>query len=226
MAAGLASLTGVTVEFLEYPATVTPLGGSGKSYYLGGAGVRGLTIAGQFIKVTSIGVYLEDKAFPCLASKWKGKTQDELLNSIDFFMDIVKGPYEKFIRGSKIMALEGAEYGSKVSENCANHMKAAGTYGQAEAEALQKFVQIFQPQNFPPGSSVFYLISPNGTLTISFSDDGTLPKAAAGVIENKTLTETLVETMIGKHTVSPALKLSLASRLAALFNEIDVNDKN
>lgn len=32
--------------------------------------------------------------------------------------------------------------------------------------------------------------------------------------------------MIGEHAVSPALKLSLASRLASLFKEVDVNDQN
>ncbi|XP_054786861.1 chalcone--flavanone isomerase 1A-like [Prosopis cineraria] len=225
MATVPASLTGVTVEFLEYPATVTAPASSGKTYYLGGAGVRGVTIEGQFTKVTTIGVYLEDKAFSSVASKWKGKTPDELVNSIDFFMDIIKGPYEKLIRGSKIVALEGAEYGGKVSQNCANHMKAAGTYGEAEAKAIDKFVQIFQPYNFSPGSSVFYLQSPDGTLTISFSDDTTLPENPAGAIENKALSETLLETMIGEHAVSPALKQSLASRLSSLFKDIDVNNK-
>ncbi|XP_028784670.1 chalcone--flavonone isomerase 1A-like [Neltuma alba] len=215
--APVSSLTGVTVEFLEFPAIVTPPASSGKSYFLGGAGVRGLTINGQFIKFTGIGVYLEDKAFPPLASKWKGKTQDELVNSIDFFRDIIKGPYEKLIRGSKILPLEGAEYVRKVSENCVSHMKAVGTYGEAEAEAVEKFIQIFEPHNFPIGSSVFYLQSPSGTLTISFSDDGTLPESVAGAIENKALSETVLETMIGEHAVSPALKQNLASRLAPLF---------
>ncbi|KAI9127870.1 hypothetical protein K1719_000863 [Acacia pycnantha] len=220
-----ASLTGVNVEFLKFPAVVMPPAGSGKSYYLGGAGVRGLTIEGQFIKFTGIGVYLEDKAFPSLVSKWKGKTEDELLNSIDFFKDIIQGPYEKLVRGSKILPLEGAEYVSKVSQNCVSHMKAVGTYGEAEAEAIDKFIQIFKPHNFAIGSSVFYLQSPNGTLTISFSDDATLPETPAGVIENKALSETVLETMIGEHAVSPALKLSLASRLAPLFKENDGNHK-
>ncbi|KAI9127534.1 hypothetical protein K1719_000527 [Acacia pycnantha] len=217
MASAPTSLTGVTVEFLEFPATVTPPASSGKSFFLGGAGVRGLTIEGQFIKFTGIGVYLEDKAFPSLVSKWKGKTEDELLNSVDFFRDIIKGPYEKLVRGSKILPLEGAEYVRKVSENCVSHMKTVGTYGEAEAEAIDKFVQIFKPHNFAIGSSVFYLQSPNGALSISFSDDGTLPEIPAGVIENKALSETVLETMIGEHAVSPALKHSLASRLAPLF---------
>ena len=65
------------------------------------------------------------------------------------------------------MPLEGAEYVRKVSENCVSHMKAVGIYGEAEAEAIDKFIQIFKPHNFPIGSSVLYLQSPNGTLTVS-----------------------------------------------------------
>lgn len=55
------------------------------------AGVRGLEIQGKFIKFTAIGVYLEEKAVASLADKWKGKTAEELADSVDFFADIVTG---------------------------------------------------------------------------------------------------------------------------------------
>ena len=54
-------------------------------------GVRGLDTEGEFVKYTAIGVYLEDKAIESLAVKWKGKTEEELMDSIDFFSDIVTG---------------------------------------------------------------------------------------------------------------------------------------
>lgn len=59
------------------------------------AGVRGLDIEGKFVKFTAIGVYLEDAAVPSLAVKWKGKTAEELADSIDFFTDIVTGKKNK-----------------------------------------------------------------------------------------------------------------------------------
>nr|DAD27920.1 TPA_asm: hypothetical protein HUJ06_029388 [Nelumbo nucifera] len=59
--------------------------------FLGGAGVRGLELDGQFIKFTAIGVYLEDIAIPSLAVKWRGKTAAELTDAIDFFRDVVTG---------------------------------------------------------------------------------------------------------------------------------------
>ncbi|KAJ9545662.1 hypothetical protein OSB04_025369 [Centaurea solstitialis] len=52
-------------------------------------GVRGLEIEGKFVKFTGIGVYLEDKAISSLADKWKGKTAAELMESVQFFRDIV-----------------------------------------------------------------------------------------------------------------------------------------
>lgn len=55
------------------------------------AGVRGLEIQGNFVKFTAIGVYLEDKAVPKLAVKWKGKTAEELTESVQFFREIVTG---------------------------------------------------------------------------------------------------------------------------------------
>lgn len=55
------------------------------------AGVRGLEIQGNFVKFTAIGVYLEEKAVPLLAVKWKGKTAQELTESVEFFREIVTG---------------------------------------------------------------------------------------------------------------------------------------
>lgn len=46
---------------------------------------------GEFAKVTAIGVYLDDDAVDWLAVKWKGKSAEELVDSIDFFRDIVTG---------------------------------------------------------------------------------------------------------------------------------------
>lgn len=80
--------------------------------------------------------------------------------------DCVLGPFEKLIRGSKLRTLNGPEYVRKVSENCVAHMKSDGTYGDAEEKAIQEFREAFKDQNFPPGTTVFYEQSPNGTLGV------------------------------------------------------------
>ncbi|KAJ0695206.1 putative chalcone isomerase [Helianthus annuus] len=56
-------------------------------------------------------------------------------------------------------------------------------------------------------------------MQISFSKDGCIPEAGSVVIEDEKLGEAILESMIGKHGVSPATKKSLASRLFDLMNQ-------
>ncbi|GFQ03337.1 chalcone--flavonone isomerase, partial [Phtheirospermum japonicum] len=162
----LPSVTEVRVESFVFPPTAKPPG-SAKTLFLGGAGVRGLEIGGKFVKFTAIGVYLEGNAVPSLAVKWKGKSAKELTDSVGFFADIITGPFEKFTKIITIMPLTGQQYSEKVAENCVAYLKAIGKYTVAESEAINKFLQVFKPENFPPGASILFTQSPAGSLTVS-----------------------------------------------------------
>ncbi|KAJ9684090.1 hypothetical protein PVL29_016536 [Vitis rotundifolia] len=156
-------------------------------------------------------------AVPTLTVKWKGKTVEELADSVDFYRDVVTGPFEKFTKVTMISPLTGRQYSDKVSENCVAIWKSVGIYTDAEAKAIEKFKEVFEDETFPPGNSVLFTHSPLGPLSISFSKDGSLPEVGNAVIENKLLTEAVLESIIGKHGVSPAAKKSLAARLSELF---------
>ena len=54
---------------------------------------------------------------------------------------------------------------------------------------------------------------------ISFSKDGSIPEVGAAVIGNQLLSEAVLESMIGKHGVSPAAKQNLATRLSELLKQ-------
>lgn len=212
--------SGMDVEGITFPPTVAPLGSS-KELVLGGAGVRGLMIEGKFVTFTAIGVYIEKSIITHLGFKWKDSTAEELVNRVDFFMDIVTCPYEKFVRVTLILPLSGAQYSEKVSEGCKAAWEAAGIYGEAEAKAIEQFKEIFKDQNFPPGSSILFTISPTG-LVIASSKDGSLPEKATGVIENRIMAEGVLASIIGKSGVSPAAKASIADRASKLyFPELD-----
>nr|BAX37182.1 chalcone isomerase [Torenia hybrid cultivar] len=205
------------VETCVFPETVKPPG-SDKTFFLGGAGARGLEIEGKFIKFTAIGVYLEEtNAVTSLAVKWKGKTAQELTEAVEFFRDIVTGPFEKFTRVTMLLPLTGQQYSEKVVENCIAHWKAIGTFDTESSEATEKFLEVFKNEVFPPGASILFTQSPSGSLTISFSKDGSIPDKGNAVIENKQLSEAVLESIIGKQGVSPEAKQSLASRLSELF---------
>nr|UUY86283.1 chalcone isomerase [Aglaonema commutatum] len=219
VAMGLPAVSDVQVEAFVFPPTVRPPGSS-KTLFLGGAGARGLEIEGRFIKFTAIGVYLEAAAVPSLAAKWKGKSPDELAGSVGFFRDVVTGgPYEKFTRVTMILPLTGQQYSEKVAENCVGHWKAIGIYTDAEAEAVEKFKVAFKEETFPPGSSILFTQSPSGKLTIGFSKDGAVPEAGNAVIENRAMSEAVLESIIGQHGVSPEAQRSLASRVSQLLGE-------
>ncbi|OVA03565.1 Chalcone isomerase [Macleaya cordata] len=207
------------VEEFVFPPTVKPPG-STNTLFLGGAGVRGLQIQDKFIKFTAIGVYLGEESIPSLASnKWNSKTADELKDDLDFFMDIVTGPFEKFTRITMILPLTGNQYAEKVMENCVAYLKAKDTYTEAEAKAVEKFIEIFKDQTFPPASSILFTLSTLGNLTIGFSKDDSIPEVGNAVIENKALSEAILESIIGKNGVSPAAKHSLAVRISQLLNK-------
>ncbi|EEF32677.1 Chalcone--flavonone isomerase, putative [Ricinus communis] len=160
------SATHIVIEAVSFPPAVKPPA-SDKTLFLAGAGVRGLEIEGKFVKFTAIGVYLEDDAVPLLAVKWKGKTAQELTDSVEFFREIVTGPYEKFIRVTMILPLSGQQYSEKVAENCVAIWKSFGIYTDAEAKAIDKFLEIFKEENFPPGSSILFTQLPHGSVAVS-----------------------------------------------------------
>uniref|UniRef100_A0AAU8HMI8 Chalcone-flavonone isomerase family protein n=2 Tax=Silybum marianum TaxID=92921 RepID=A0AAU8HMI8_SILMA len=214
------SSTSIHVESIVFPPSVKPPGAT-TTLFLAGAGVRGMEIEGNFVKFTGIGVYLEDKAIPSLAGKWKGKTAAELTDSVQFYRDIVTGPFEKFTQVTMILPLTGKQYSEKVCEMCTGIWKAQGTYTDADTTTIEKFLEVFKDENFLPGSSILFTTSPNGSLTISFSKDGIIPEAATVVLENEKLAQAVIESVIGEHGVSPQAKQSLASRLSDFMKQFD-----
>lgn len=65
-----------------------------------------------------------------------------------------------------ILPLTGKQYSEKVAENCVAHWKAIGTYTDAESQAIEKLLNIFQNETFPPGASILFTQSPVGALTV------------------------------------------------------------
>ncbi|KAE9618551.1 hypothetical protein Lal_00047781 [Lupinus albus] len=216
------TVTSVEIEKVVFPSTVKPPG-SDKAFFLGGAGVRGLQIQDNFVKFTAIGIYLQHDAVSSLAVNWNGKTAHELTESVQFFRDIVTGPFDKFMQVTMLLPLTGHQYSEKVSENCVAIWKSLGIYTDEEEKAIHKFVSVFKDQTFPPGSSILFTVLPQGSLVISFSKDASIPEVEIAIIENKLLSQAVLESMIGRHGVSPAAKQSLATRLSELFKEGGAN---
>ena len=65
-----------------------------------------------------------------------------------------------------ILPLTGKQYSEKVAENCVAHWKAIGSYTDEEAKAIDKFLEVFKDEEFPPGSSILFTQLPAGSLTV------------------------------------------------------------
>lgn len=66
-----------------------------------------------------------------------------------------------------ILPLTGQQYSEKVAENCVAIWKSLGRYTDAESKAIEQFIKVFKDENFPPGASILFTISPLGSLTVS-----------------------------------------------------------
>ena len=82
---------------------------------------------------------------------------------------IFVGPFEKFTQVTMILPLTGQQYSEKVTENCVAFWKAIGIYSDEEAKAVDKFIQTFKNENFPPGHSILFTHSPLRSLTVSIT---------------------------------------------------------
>lgn len=110
----------------------------------------------------------------------------------DFFL----GPFEKFTRVTMILPLTGPQYSEKVSENCVAIWKALGIYTDAEEKAIEKFIEVFKDQNFPPGSSILFTQSPTGSLKASkFMLSSTVLKFLLRCFPHKNSNSTFIDTI-------------------------------
>ncbi|KAJ0847257.1 putative chalcone isomerase [Helianthus annuus] len=136
--------TGLQVESILFPPSVKPPGASA-TFFLGGADHSFLLLCErfgdprQFRQVYWYWCVLEDKAISSLAVKWKGKTAQELTDSVEFYRDIVTGPFEKFAQVTMILPLTGKQYAEKVSGKLRSGMEALGIYTDADAKTMTSF---------------------------------------------------------------------------------------
>ncbi|XP_078162055.1 chalcone--flavanone isomerase-like [Carex rostrata] len=213
--------TPLHIDGVAFPALVTPPESSSKPpLFLAGAGVRGTEIGGKFVKYTAISIYLEESALGVLAEKWAAKSADELIATPEFYTDIINGPFEKFIRVTMISSLTGQQFMGMAGKYTMEHMKAHGLFNEAEVDGLNKFHEVLNPENLPPGRSLLFSFSPSGAFSITFSNDDSVPETNKAVIENLNLCRAFPETILGVHGVSPAAKQSLAIRFCEHFKSL------
>ncbi|XP_012837806.1 PREDICTED: chalcone--flavonone isomerase-like [Erythranthe guttata] len=99
--------------------------------------------------------------------------------------------FEKFTNVTTILPLTGKQYSEKVAENCVAYWKKVEKYTDAESAAIEKFLQVMN----------------NDLLFSPLLIDSSI----------KQLLEAVLESIIGRHGVSPSAKQSLAARISDLL---------
>ncbi|CAF2133243.1 unnamed protein product [Brassica napus] len=193
----LPSVTNLQVDSVNFPPSVISPASS-NPLFLGGAGsekylkfkntVQGIDVVGDKFVITFFGVYLDPVAVPLLSVKWKGKTT-ELMESVPFFREVVTGTFEKLIKVMMRVPLPGQLYSQIITGTSVKIWKSLGIYTYSEAKAVERFLEVFKDEKFPRGASILFALSPEGSLTIAFSKDDSIPETGKAVIENKLLTE-------------------------------------
>nr|GEZ93320.1 chalcone isomerase [Tanacetum cinerariifolium] len=197
----MASSTGVQVESIFHPPTFKPPGAT-NTLFLAGAGVRYFELDGKVLKVSAVSVYLEDKAIQSLAVKWKGKTPAELMDSDEFYKDVVTCPFKKLTQVSMLIPMPGKNFSHTISQLWVAILKENRTYADADAATINKFLEALKDEIFSPGASVLFTSSPAGSVTVNLVKDGTISEAAIVVFKNEKWGATVVESVIGKNMVS------------------------
>ncbi|XP_074286719.1 chalcone--flavanone isomerase-like isoform X2 [Silene latifolia] len=182
-------------------------------------GERGRSdIEGRYVKYTAIGIYLEeDAAIQALTPKWKGKSATELANSVEFFRDLITGPFEKFTQVTMIQPLTGEQYSVNMAKIFVQRWESLGIYTDQESKAIQIYLQAFADKKFSPAQSILFTQSPTGKFTIAFSEHSSIPKDGNVVIQNKTFPEEILNSIIGENGVCPGARQTLAARLSELL---------
>lgn len=70
------------------------------------------------------------------------------------------------MRVTLLLPLTGKQFSEKVAGNCVAIMKAMGNYSDAERQAIEKFLNVFQSETFSPGASILFTQSVVGSLTV------------------------------------------------------------
>ncbi|XP_019102364.1 PREDICTED: chalcone--flavonone isomerase-like [Camelina sativa] len=123
------------------------------------------------------------------------------------------------------LPLFGQQYWERVMENCVAMWKSLGIYTDCEAKAVETFLEVLKDENFLPGASILFALSPNGSLTVAFSKDDSIPETGKAVIQNKLLAEDVLELFIEKKVACRGARLSVTERLAQLMKENKVEEE-
>lgn len=209
----------VSREYTEEPATKVKfqtslsIPGCSTSLSLTGTGYREKVFAIIGVKVYAAGLYVNQSIFTKLEA-WKGQSAADLQQDSEFFDTIFQAPLEKSLQIVLVRDVDGKTFWDALDEAISPRIKSPTP---VDTSALSTFRTLFQGRRLNKGTIIFLTWLDSTRMLVSVSSDG-LPSSVDATIESTNMISALFDVFLGSDSVSPTLKASVTSGLAALLN--------
>ncbi|GMH24242.1 hypothetical protein Nepgr_026085 [Nepenthes gracilis] len=203
-------------NFVEEPATnvkflkLLNIPGCSSSLSLLGTGYRERVFAIIGVKVYAAALYVNRSIFSELSS-WKGQSAAEIQANLFLFQSIYQAPLEKSLQIALVRDIDGKTFWAALDEAVSPRVKQPAP---TDESALSTFRDIFHGRPLKKGTLVFLTWLHPSKLLVSVSSSGQ-PARVDATIESMKVTRALFDVFFGDSPVSPSLKASIASGLAA-----------
>ncbi|XP_026427758.1 chalcone--flavonone isomerase 2-like [Papaver somniferum] len=218
-------LKAIEIEGCKFRPFVTPPG-STQILFLAGSGVKEEFGDSKSMKYSSCAIYLQPTCILYLAKAWAQKSVVDITQSLNFFMDIATGPFEKYCRITMLETAKGEDYAAMITKNCEEMLTNSKRYSETAKAALTKFSEAFNGRTLASGSSIHVTVSTSNSVTLAFTEDGSTPKQGDVTLDCKEVGEAFLMSTISLHTT---IRESMGSRISGLYKSkiiIDDGPKN
>ncbi|XVE52989.1 hypothetical protein DITRI_Ditri02bG0168900 [Diplodiscus trichospermus] len=205
-----------TAGYTEEPATKVKfqtslsLPGCSSSLSLLGTGYREKVFAIIGVKVYAAGLYVNQSILSKLDS-WKGRAVVQVQDDLTLFKSIFEVPLEKSLQIVLVRDIDGKTFWDALDEAISPRIKAPTS---VDVSALSNFRSIFQGRPLNKGTSIFLTWPDPSKMLVAVSSNG-LPTSIDATIKSANVASALFDVFLGDAPVSPSLKTSVASGLAA-----------
>ncbi|MCL7024078.1 hypothetical protein MKW94_005254 [Papaver nudicaule] len=203
----------IEIEGCKFRPFVTPPG-STQMLFLAGSGVKEEFGDSKSMKYSSCAIYLQPTCIAYLAKTWAEKKVVDIAQSLNFFMDIATGPFEKYCRITMLESAKGEDYAAMITKNCEEMLKNSNKYTETAKAALTKFTEAFNGRTLASGSSIHVTVSTSNSVTLAFTEDGSVPKQGDVTLNCKEVGEAFLMSTISLHST---IRESMGSRISGLY---------
>ncbi|XP_022140846.1 fatty-acid-binding protein 3, chloroplastic [Momordica charantia] len=193
-------------------STSLSLPGCSTSLSLLGTGYREKVFAIIGVKVYAAGLYINTSVSNELNS-WRGRSATVIQEDSSLFNIIFKSPSEKSLQIVLVRDVDGKTFWDALDDAISPRIKAPTPVDEL---ALSTFRSIFQGRSLKKGTFIFLTWLEPPKMLVSISVDG-LPTGVEATIESNNVTSALFDVFFGDSPVSPTLKASVATGLAAVL---------